>query len=265
MSLGLYDYERRRRRRVFGRFLRYGFYLGLIGVAAVFAYQTGIEQMEGREARLAEQIDTLSTTIERLERDRAEWQTTASDSDRRYRDLAARFEREVPRGQRRVLASLVSDRLDEGVDAERLAFYILIVVGATLALGMALDRTGGAAFLATALVQSVAGGDPVFTLGLLFLIVAIATNLLSNNACAVLFTPIAVNLAWDLGLPPSIMAITVLLAANCSFATPIGYQTNLLVMGPGHYRFVDFLRGGLPLVIIVWLTFCLFGPAYFGL
>ena len=142
---------------------------------------------------------------------------------------------------------------------------ILIVVGATLALGMALDRTGGAAFLATTLVQSVAGGDPVLTLGLLFLIVAIATNLLSNNACAVLFTPIAVNLAWDLGLPPSMMAITVLLAANCSFATPIGYQTNLLVMGPGHYRFVDFLRGGLPLVIIVWLAFCLFGPAYFGL
>ena len=80
-----------------------------------------------------------------------------------------------------------------------------------------------------------------------------------------LFTPIAVNLAWDLGLPPSTLAITVLLAANCSFATPIGYQTNLLVMGPGHYRFVDFLRGGLPLVIIVWLAFCLFGPAYFGL
>src|SRR3546814_5906442 len=77
----------------------------------------------------------------------------------------------------------------------------------------------------------------------LFLVVAVATNVLSNNACAVLFTPIAVNLAGAVGVAPSVMAITVLLAANCSFATPIGYQTNLLVMGPGRYRFADFLRG----------------------
>ena len=124
MSLGLYDYERRRRRRVFGRFLRYGFYLGLIGVAAVFAYQTGIEQMESREARLAERIETLSASIDRLEQDRTQLQTAATDADRRYRELAARFEREVPRGQRRVLASLVAERLDDGIDAERLAFYI---------------------------------------------------------------------------------------------------------------------------------------------
>jgi di/tricarboxylate transporter len=142
---------------------------------------------------------------------------------------------------------------------------ILIVVGATLALGLALDRTGAAALVANVVIESVVGGDPVLTMALLFLIVAIATNLLSNNACAVLFTPIAINLARDLDLAPSVMAITVLLAANCSFATPIGYQTNLLVMGPGHYRFTDFLRGGLPLVIIVWLVFCAIGPSWFGL
>jgi di/tricarboxylate transporter len=141
---------------------------------------------------------------------------------------------------------------------------ILLVVGATLALGLALERTGGAAFLATSLIDLVVG-DPVLTMAALFLIVAIATNLLSNNACAVLFTPIAISLARDLDLSPSIMAITVLLAANCSFATPIGYQTNLLVMGPGHYRFLDFLKGGLPLVILVWLAFCVLAPGYFGL
>lgn len=141
---------------------------------------------------------------------------------------------------------------------------ILVVVGATLALGLAMDRTGGAAFLATSMIELVVG-DPALTMGLLFLIVAIATNLLTNNACAVLFTPIAINLAHDLQLSPSVMAITVLLAANCSFATPISYQTNLLVMGPGHYRFVDFLRGGLPLVIIIWLAFLAIAPRYFGI
>ncbi|HET8728367.1 MAG TPA: hypothetical protein VFO41_12720, partial [Alphaproteobacteria bacterium] len=56
----------------------------------------------------------------------------------------------------------------------------------------------------------------------------------------------------------------VLLAANCSFATPIGYQTNLLVMGPGHYRFADFMRGGAPLMILMWLVFVLVAPSYFG-
>ena len=93
---------------------------------------------------------------------------------------------------------------------------------------------------------------------------AAATNVLSNNACAILFTPIAVSLADSLGVSPMVMAITVLLAANCSFASPIGYQTNLLVMGPGHYRFADFLKAGVPLTLLMWLTFCLIAPGYFG-
>jgi hypothetical protein len=124
MSLGLHDYERRRRRRAFGRFVRFAFYLGLIGVAAVFAYQTGIEQMEGRRARLAEEIETLSAAIDDLERERMALQTAAGDAASRYRELAARFEREVPRGVRRELAEMVSQRLEEGVEPERLAFYI---------------------------------------------------------------------------------------------------------------------------------------------
>ena len=141
---------------------------------------------------------------------------------------------------------------------------ILLLVGSTLALGSALEQTGGARFLAMTMVEMVAGTDPVVNIAVLFLIVAIATNVMTNNATAVLFTPIALNLAYDLGVDPTIMAITVVLAANCSFATPIGYQTNLLVMGPGHYRFVDFVRGGLPLVLLMWLTFCLVAPVYFG-
>ena len=109
-------------------------------------------------------------------------------------------------------------------------------------------------------------------LALLFIVVAIATNLLSNNACAILFTPIAMSLAGSVNVPAELgidiahlFAITVIFAANCSFASPIGYQTNLLVMGPGHYRFRDFMRAGIPLVLIVWVTYIFVLQHYYGL
>ena len=94
---------------------------------------------------------------------------------------------------------------------------------------------------------------------------AIATNLLSNNACAVLFTPIALNLADGLGVDPYIFAVTVVFAANCSFASPIGYQTNLLVMGPGHYQFKDFMRAGIPLIVLIGIAYGFLAKYYFGL
>jgi len=142
---------------------------------------------------------------------------------------------------------------------------ILLLVGSALALGKALEATGGAQFLARTMIETVGGSDPLTNMAVLFIIVAVGTNVLTNNACAVLFTPIGISLAADLGLAPSVMAITVLLAANCSFATPIGYQTNLLVMGPGHYRFSDFLRGGVPLMLLMWAVFCLLAPYHFSL
>lgn len=124
MSLGLHDYERRRRHRAFGRLFRFALYLGLIGVAAVFAYQTGIEQMESREARLIERIDELETSNTTLRQIVAEEQAEADNTAQRYEELAARFEREVPRGARRELARLVAERLEDGVEPDRLAFYI---------------------------------------------------------------------------------------------------------------------------------------------
>ncbi|MEO3431808.1 SLC13 family permease [Inquilinus sp. CAU 1745] len=142
---------------------------------------------------------------------------------------------------------------------------ILLIVGATLALGAALEATGGATFIANSVLGSIAGNDPALNMTLLFLVVALITNVLSNNACAILFTPIAVSVAATTGVDPMVMAITVLLGANCSFATPIGYQTNLLVMGPGHYRFGDFIRGGLPLTLLMWVVFTIAAPWYFGI
>lgn len=139
---------------------------------------------------------------------------------------------------------------------------VVLLVASALALGAALEATGGAAWLATVLLSAVGDGGLLVTLSAFFLIVALFTNVLSNNACAVLFTPIAVNLATRLEADPHLFAIATLLAANTSFASPIGYQTNLLVMGPGHYRFADFVRAGLPLTLLTWLVFTLVAPLF---
>lgn len=142
---------------------------------------------------------------------------------------------------------------------------LVLLVGASLALGIALQETGGAEFLARQIIVLFGWGGPVMLLSGFFLLVAILTNIISNNACAVIFTPIAVNLANSVGADPMVYAVAVIFAANCSFVTPIGYQTNLLVMGPGHYRFGDFLKVGAPLTLLIWLTFSLFAPWYYGL
>ena len=142
---------------------------------------------------------------------------------------------------------------------------IFMLIGASIAAATALERTGGAALLAEAAVDVLSGMSPAIILSGLFLVIAIMTNFLSNNATAVLFTPIALDVARRLGAPPQAFLACVIFAANASFATPIGYQTNLLVMGPGRYRFADFAKAGVPLVILVWLTFSVVGPWYYSL
>jgi len=142
---------------------------------------------------------------------------------------------------------------------------ILLLVASTLALGLALEQTGGAQFLAMGLVTGLDGYSTPVILSAFFLFVAAMTNVLSNNATAVLMTPIALSAATQLGVDPLIFIYTVIFAANCSFATPIAYQTNLLVMGPGHYVFNDYVRLGVPLLIIVWIAYTFFAPWYFAI
>lgn len=141
---------------------------------------------------------------------------------------------------------------------------IILIVAASLAMGAALQATGGASYLAHLLISIMQGASPVMVMSALFLLMAGVTNILSNNASAVLFTPIAVNAATELGVDPKMFIYAVILACNCSFITPIGYQTNLLVMGPGHYKFSDFMRSGIPLAIIMWITYTLFATWHFG-
>jgi di/tricarboxylate transporter len=141
---------------------------------------------------------------------------------------------------------------------------IVLIIASALALGSALQATGGAAYLAGLVLWVMEGAPPSAVLSALFLLVAALTNVLTNNAAAVLFTPIAVNVAASLEADVFPFALAVAFGASCSFATPIGYQTNLLVMGPGHYRFKDFVLSGTPLVFLVWLAFSLFVPWYYG-
>jgi len=142
---------------------------------------------------------------------------------------------------------------------------IFLVVASALAMAKALYVTGGAAFLTDNFLSLFAGASPAIILSAFFLICAVITNLLSNNATAVLFTPLAAGLAQSLNVDPMAFLLAVVFAANCSFATPIAYQTNLLVMAPGNLQFRDFVRAGAPLVTLIWLTFSLFAPWYFGL
>ena len=141
---------------------------------------------------------------------------------------------------------------------------IVMIIASAVALGTALEATGGATWLARLVLDAMAGAPPSAILSVFFLLVAVMTNVLSNNACGVLFTPVAVELAARLGVDVLPFALAVAFGASCSFATPIGYQTNLLVMAPGQYRFKDFVFAGLPLVLLVWLTFSLFAPWYYG-
>jgi di/tricarboxylate transporter len=146
------------------------------------------------------------------------------------------------------VAMLVAGCLNVRQAGRSLDRRVILLLPAALAMGAAMQATGGAAYLAHLLVAYSAGWGPAITLAALFLVVAVLTNLISNSATAVLFTPIAVGTAVELGVSPWPFVHAVIFAANCCFATPIGYQTNLLVMGPGHYRFADFLKVGGPLV-----------------
>lgn len=142
---------------------------------------------------------------------------------------------------------------------------VVLIIVTALAMGTAMEQTGGAAYLAHGLIAQVSSMSPTVILGAMFLLIAIMTNILSNNATAVLFTPIALSLADGLGVDPMPFLVCVIFAANCSFATPIGYQTNLLVMAPGHYKFADYMKVGVPLILLIWAAFLIVIPWYYGL
>jgi di/tricarboxylate transporter len=127
---------------------------------------------------------------------------------------------------------------------------LLLIVG-TIALGAAMEKTGASSYYAAAFLDLFSSVSPNLILSALLLLTSVSTQLLSNNATAILILPIAISTALNLGVNPKPFIIAVCFGASACYATPIGYQTNLLVYGPGGYRFSDFLKLGIPLNIIV--------------
>lgn len=140
-----------------------------------------------------------------------------------------------------------------------LDLQVLLAIAASFGLAAALERTGAAAQIANTAVGAV-GGAPWPTLALIYLVTLIVTEIITNNAAAALMFPIAMAAAETLGVNYMPFVIAVMMAASAAFATPIGYQTNLMVFGPGGYRFSDYLRLGIPLDLLVAAITILLAP-----
>jgi di/tricarboxylate transporter len=138
-----------------------------------------------------------------------------------------------------------------------LSGQVILIIVASLALGSALMVTGGAEYLAQVFLYLTSGLSPAWVLSLLMLLLAILTNVVSNNAAAVIGTPIAISIAQELGLPLEPFVLAVLFGANLSFVTPMAYKTNLLVMNAGGYKFNDFVKVGTPLTLLMWVVLTL--------
>jgi di/tricarboxylate transporter len=135
-----------------------------------------------------------------------------------------------------------------------LSTQVIFIIVSSLAMGAALLKTGGADYLASLFVYITFGAPASVVLMALMLMMAVLTNVVSNNAAAVIGTPIAIGIAQRLGLPLEPFVLAVLFGANLSFVTPMAYQTNLLIMNAAGYKFGDFVKVGLPLALMLWLT-----------
>ncbi len=145
-----------------------------------------------------------------------------------------------------------------------LSTAVIMIVVVSLALGLALTRTGATDYLAQLYLVFTDGMSPAVILSGLILLMAVLTNIVSNNAAAVIGTPVAISIANALGQPAEAFVLAVLFGANMSYATPMAYKTNLLVMNAGNYTFGDFVRVGVPLTVIMWLALSWLLPRMYG-
>jgi di/tricarboxylate transporter len=136
---------------------------------------------------------------------------------------------------------------------------VLLVIIAAFGIGRAMEKTGAAAFIASQMV-SLGGGSPWMVLSMLYLTTSILTEMVTNNAAALILWPIAAAMAGQLGVSWTPFAFAIMMGASASFATPIGYQCNMMVYGPGGYRFSDFLRIGIPMNLIAWVVMTILIP-----
>ncbi|MCA0042953.1 SLC13 family permease [Celeribacter litoreus] len=130
---------------------------------------------------------------------------------------------------------------------------LLALIFAMLAIGAALQASGAVELIVKAIAPLLDGLPLFFVVWAIFLLTSVLTELVSNNAVAVVVTPIAIGLAESMGIDPRGLVVAVMIAASASFATPIGYQTNTMVYGPGGYKFTDYMKVGIPLNLTIGL------------
>jgi di/tricarboxylate transporter len=157
-----------------------------------------------------------------------------------------------------VLRCLDPDEAYQAID-----WKVVILLAGVLPIGIALQNSGGADWLARNAIGLVAQFGPVATLAVIYLLTAVLTEVMSNNGAAVLVVPIAISAAESQGIDAKPLLVAVAFAASTSFATPVGYQTNTMVYAAGGYRFADFPKIGVPLNIIFWIMAIVLIPRYF--
>ena len=164
-----------------------------------------------------------------------------------------------------VLLMIVTKCLDWREATHALSAPIILIVVASLAMGSALVKTGGTDYLAAIFLYFTAGASAPIILSGLMLLMALLTNVVSNNAAAVIGTPVAVSIAEQIAQPAAPFILAVLFGANMSYITPMAYKTNLLVMNAGGYKFIDFVKVGTPLTLLMWLTYSWLLPLIYKL
>ncbi len=136
---------------------------------------------------------------------------------------------------------------------------VLFLIYGMLGIGMAMEKTGGAALIAHQMVEALDAFGPVVILAAIYLLASLLTEFVTNNAVAILLTPVVIVVAADLGVDPRPFIVAIMFGASASFMTPVGYQTNTYVFGAGGYSFADFMKVGVPLNLLLWgaATLCI--------
>ncbi|HJO05499.1 MAG TPA: SLC13 family permease [Acidobacteriota bacterium] len=153
-------------------------------------------------------------------------------------------------------------RLDEAYGA--INWQVIFLLAGILPLGIAMQKSGAAGFIAGNAVGLVGDMGPVAVLAVVYLMTSVMTDCMSNNAAAVLLAPIAISTAEAAGINPRPLLMAITFAASTGFSTPVGYQTNTMIYNPGGYKYTDFLRTGVPLSILFWIMSVIFIPRFWS-